>query len=396
MADCRRPFRLDDEPTGLLLVGPRVRRPPTRPTRRRLGRRRTRKPGRSSWPGPALRGLEPALADGLAACRLEIGYPVAPASATRAYAALAERLGVTIVIGGGVRSRSAAAMAVGRRASTGVTSRPGRSSSRPGPWTPDGTRRRRRGRRSAALGRRRRRSSWSGRRVTSSRRSTSTSSPTMAATAARPRRRGVRLQPRDRGRRERASARRSSPPSRTRPARSSTACASAAPATCPAIAATPVVGLRICARPVSPDGRPLVGAVPGIRNAFVAAGHGPWGISTGPGSARLRRGPGARGAAGRSRRRSTRRASGARAPGPAGRTASASSPGRARRTRAATSARGTPPTRELQIAPLRRRRVDEAAIDGRRRAAHRPVAAAIDGRRRDRRGVARSIRAEAT
>ncbi len=55
----------------------------------------------------------------------------------------------------------------------------------------------------------------------------------------------------------------------------------------PAIASTPVVGTRTCARPVSPDGRPLLGAIPGIRNAFVAAGHGPWGISTGPGSARL-------------------------------------------------------------------------------------------------------------
>ena len=55
----------------------------------------------------------------------------------------------------------------------------------------------------------------------------------------------------------------------------------------PAIAAAPVVGTRTCARPVSPDGRPLIGRIPGVRNAYVAAGHGPWGISTGPGSARL-------------------------------------------------------------------------------------------------------------
>jgi glycine/D-amino acid oxidase-like deaminating enzyme len=38
---------------------------------------------------------------------------------------------------------------------------------------------------------------------------------------------------------------------------------------------------------VSIDGRQLIGAVPGLERAFVAAGHGPWGISTGPGSARL-------------------------------------------------------------------------------------------------------------
>lgn len=48
-----------------------------------------------------------------------------------------------------------------------------------------------------------------------------------------------------------------------------------------------IVGTRVCARPVSADGRPLLGPVPGLEGLFVAAGHGPWGISTGPGSARL-------------------------------------------------------------------------------------------------------------
>ena len=47
------------------------------------------------------------------------------------------------------------------------------------------------------------------------------------------------------------------------------------------------MSLRACARPVALDGRPLVGAVPGIDRAFVAAGNGPWGISTGPATARL-------------------------------------------------------------------------------------------------------------
>lgn len=53
----------------------------------------------------------------------------------------------------------------------------------------------------------------------------------------------------------------------------------------PAIADAPTRGLRACARPLALDGRPLVGAVPGIDGLFVAAGHGPWGISTGPASA---------------------------------------------------------------------------------------------------------------
>jgi glycine/D-amino acid oxidase-like deaminating enzyme len=53
------------------------------------------------------------------------------------------------------------------------------------------------------------------------------------------------------------------------------------------VADAPLIGLRHCARPASADGRPLLGAVDGIAGLFVAAGHGPWGISTGPGSARL-------------------------------------------------------------------------------------------------------------
>lgn len=40
--------------------------------------------------------------------------------------------------------------------------------------------------------------------------------------------------------------------------------------------------LRACARPLSADGRPLVGRVPGMDGLWIAAGHGPWGISTGP------------------------------------------------------------------------------------------------------------------
>jgi len=55
----------------------------------------------------------------------------------------------------------------------------------------------------------------------------------------------------------------------------------------PAVADAPIRGVRACARPQSDDGRPLVGMVPGKRNLFVCAGHGAWGISTGPASARL-------------------------------------------------------------------------------------------------------------
>jgi glycine/D-amino acid oxidase-like deaminating enzyme len=55
----------------------------------------------------------------------------------------------------------------------------------------------------------------------------------------------------------------------------------------PALVGARRLGVRACARPVSRDGRPLIGPVAGIANLFVCAGHGPWGISTGPASARL-------------------------------------------------------------------------------------------------------------
>ena len=54
----------------------------------------------------------------------------------------------------------------------------------------------------------------------------------------------------------------------------------------PALAQAPIASVRCCARPVSADGRPLLGRVPGRDHAYVAAGHGPWGISLGPASAR--------------------------------------------------------------------------------------------------------------
>ena len=55
----------------------------------------------------------------------------------------------------------------------------------------------------------------------------------------------------------------------------------------PAIAGAPVREIRVCARPQSIDGRPFIGQVAGVAGLFVCAGHGPWGISTGPASAEL-------------------------------------------------------------------------------------------------------------
>jgi D-hydroxyproline dehydrogenase subunit beta len=54
----------------------------------------------------------------------------------------------------------------------------------------------------------------------------------------------------------------------------------------PALEGARVKGARACARPVSRDGRPLLGEI-AREGLWVAAGHGPWGISTGPATARL-------------------------------------------------------------------------------------------------------------
>jgi glycine/D-amino acid oxidase-like deaminating enzyme len=55
----------------------------------------------------------------------------------------------------------------------------------------------------------------------------------------------------------------------------------------PALASAAIVRSRVCARPQSVDGRPFIGPLDGMDRVFVTAGHGPWGISTGPGSAAM-------------------------------------------------------------------------------------------------------------
>jgi glycine/D-amino acid oxidase-like deaminating enzyme len=55
----------------------------------------------------------------------------------------------------------------------------------------------------------------------------------------------------------------------------------------PAIEGAELIERRICARPQSVDGRPFVGPVDAVDGLFVCAGHGPWGISTGPASAAM-------------------------------------------------------------------------------------------------------------
>jgi glycine/D-amino acid oxidase-like deaminating enzyme len=55
----------------------------------------------------------------------------------------------------------------------------------------------------------------------------------------------------------------------------------------PALSGAAIIRSRVCARPQSADGRPFIGPVEGMDGVFVTAGHGPWGISTGPASAAM-------------------------------------------------------------------------------------------------------------
>ena len=237
--------------------------------------------------------LEPTLAAGLAAIRLATGYPIPPASATAAWADLAERRGAELVVGSAAQPE-----VVGRRI-VGVTMDDGTRLAAPsvlvaaGPWSaplvnPSGA--------------------WHPIRATY----------------------GVTLQLRMNGRApehiveedevdainraEAATARAEGaatgdddPPSlfSIATARGTSTLGSTflpfepdpaaiqplllrrAAAFLPGIAEAEVVGRRLCARPQSIDGRPFVGAVEGTSGLFVCAGHGPWGISTGPATAAM-------------------------------------------------------------------------------------------------------------
>ena len=50
----------------------------------------------------------------------------------------------------------------------------------------------------------------------------------------------------------------------------------------PALARAKVVARQACHRPVTTDGLPLIGRVPGLRGAYVATGHSVWGILNAP------------------------------------------------------------------------------------------------------------------
>jgi glycine/D-amino acid oxidase-like deaminating enzyme len=277
------PFALPAEPAGLLLVGRDV----------DTARRAAEDWGRV-WPatspevlsGHELVRLEPSLAPDLVLCRLAIGYPVAPAAATEAFATLATRRGVEIVLGGNARPVTVAGRASGVRldGSGGRIEPAGMVVVAGGPWTaqivdPDG-------------GWRPIRPSWG---VVAS--LALAEAPRHALEAI-----DIAVESADEARPTDADGAvefslvpgagssslgstflRDEPD----PAAWLETLRTVGSRYVPAVATAPLIGLRTCARPVSRDARPLVGSVPWVDGLWIAAGHGMWGISTGPGSARL-------------------------------------------------------------------------------------------------------------
>lgn len=50
----------------------------------------------------------------------------------------------------------------------------------------------------------------------------------------------------------------------------------------PVLASAKIVARQACYRPITGDGLPLIGRVPGVEGAYVATGHSVWGILNAP------------------------------------------------------------------------------------------------------------------
>ncbi len=278
-------FRLADEPSGILLVGTDERWLRGRASAIAAANRDFRP---AFVDAAALRRLEPSLASDLAAVRLDIGFPVAPAAAAGAFAALARARGAAIVEHAPATVEREAGRAIG------VATREGRVAAgavvvAAGPWTPAIVDPSGAWRPIVA--------SWGVivelalaeppvhvleeaevDAVIDAGSPPGDAAPVHEVPAGRL---GFSLVAHE----GRASLGSTFLPEEPDPAAFAPALRDRGARFLPAIAGAATTGLRACARPLARDGRPLVGPVPGVDRLFVAAGHGPWGISTGPASA---------------------------------------------------------------------------------------------------------------
>jgi glycine/D-amino acid oxidase-like deaminating enzyme len=225
-----------------------------------------------------LRRLEPELAPGLAACRLETGYPVAPAAATQAFARRALRAGARLVTQQAARPLLEQGRLAGVRLDSAERVACRQVLLAAGPWTTelvDAWQERVPPPISALWG------------VVVSVRLTrppthvleelgigalATSEPTLFSLVSAEGSSGV------------GSVFAAAEPD---PATLAPILLERGARYLPALAGARIEGVRSCARPLSFDGMPLIGRVAGREGLYVCTGHGAWGISTGPASARL-------------------------------------------------------------------------------------------------------------
>ena len=272
-------FELPAEPVGVLVVSEDA--AALEPTRADLAARFPELRAVALDPA-TLRAVEPALAEGLASFRLDTGLPVPPAAATQAFAARARAAGAELTEGVAATPLIEDGRATGVRTAAG-TEPAGAVVVAAGPWT------------SALIG-----NPQPG--VSPLRPITALWGVNVELRLAQPPRHAIEeggiqeLQHAD-GElgplfslvtRDGVSALGSTfLAEQPEPAAVAPALVERGARFVPALGGTHVVSVRACARPMSADGRPLLGPLSGTAGLFVAAGHGPWGISLGPGSARL-------------------------------------------------------------------------------------------------------------
>ena len=253
--------------------------------------------------GPGLRLLEPALAEGIVACRVPIGFPVAPGAPAYAYATLVERLGVRIRLGRPVSVAIEAGRAVGVRMGVDLEAA-GAVVVAAGRWTADVIDPTGRWRPVRPL--------WGAvvevllagapRHILEEAEMDEALGTGPVAVAG-----AVDAMSGDAGD---ESTRPGLEPTQSPEFSLVTAAGVSAVGSTfledepdlrdwevpilqraaefvPAVADAAIRGVRSCARPATADGRPLLGRVPGVDGLYMATGHGPWGISTGPASGRL-------------------------------------------------------------------------------------------------------------
>jgi glycine/D-amino acid oxidase-like deaminating enzyme len=240
-----------------------------------------------------LEALEPSLARGPAAVRLATGYPIPPASATAAWADLAERRGAELLVGSAAQPDVVAGRVTGVTLEDGTRLASDAVLVAAGPWTPalvdpSGEWRPIRStygvtvQLALADGAPRhvveedevdainRAAAATARAADSKREDEEPASLFSIATA-----RGV------------STLGSTFLPAEPDPTAVEALLLRRAAAFLPRIAQGEVVGRRMCARPQSVDGRPFIGPVGGIQGLFACAGHGPWGISIGPATAAI-------------------------------------------------------------------------------------------------------------